>query len=521
MPGALAALASAPAPESTEDADARDALAAVLERAVTDYLTHAVDPLGDESVAALERGIEVTLAPEEAGRAEPESGFRKVDALAAVGRVDGDASDDLVLAVRLPYDVVAVTFLGGDGFRPVRLPVTPEIDWFRKARTLYETSLELARVSDAAWQSVVLSYCCQAGTGEARVLYVWQWDAGRHGFTAVMDEEISGWAGAAGWSLDARADGSSDVVISNAFVDVFGHKLDENRSVSTTWRWSPEAKRLVVSGRSESPAVTKVHQASIAETALASGDYAGARAGYRRLVRDRTLTNGVDDHPPDWTAFAHLRLGLIHASLGQGDKARRELTTARVAGGPIGEAAGGLLEVLARDLGPVQAWGAACKGVAATPGSNPSSTCNQQLAVTSYLDVASPDALLDADALTNALRDLGTTVRSVTVGDLDGDGTREVAFGKSEWDGELWIAYRGSDRWRLIRFIPEASWVEIVGVARDVERERDVLVLASRSMVPALVGVALDEGRVAALYEVVRVDGAFEVGGRLGGERDS
>lgn len=349
---------------------------------------------------------------------------------------------------------------------------------------------------------LVLSSAIQGGSGLTTILGVLGWTG--QGFTPLLTESLSQWAGPASWTV-APNGAAQDVVIRCPAFGPFDHKLLPHPQLSRAFHWDGQA--FALRSATLTPAQYQRDAFNRAEVAFRAGDLATAIARYRTVIDEPGLQPDRDT-PTHWPALAWLRIGESQALAGDLGGAHQSLAQAEQAGGTIGalahafQSALGQPDGVVRGLAALQMSDLAQRVHDETAGNigfevDAAGMISPGLAISAYLQQHAEAAGDSARELRAALERLGLQVTDLARVDLDGDGQEEVV-------GLLpigtittgWIVARQEGGWRALRLSGDGvSWSRIGPVEARPDRPGNVLTLVRAGNVqPADTRVSLAQG---------------------------
>jgi len=370
----------------------------------------------------------------------------------------GSRYDEVWVLRRFSLSGLAVEDLPG----PIHLPSDPNI----------RTTLE--RVTDLTGDGqpeIVLSYRLLGASSTTTELLVLA--PGAEGWSERLRVVLNNWAGGGEWWLEPQPDGTQAVVTTCAAFGVFDAKLLAHPLQRDTYRWDGE--RFVLAASAQDPPLNRRQVINRAEAALRAGAYRAALATYRRLLEEPDLSDeprgATAQGKPDWVAYATLRLGQVHALLGEREAALAMLAQAEAAGSTVGRLARRFREAYETTDDPAAAWGALLAdteiyaeeyedrgNLVAFPG-DALGALYPGMALAAVLNDQPQAVGSGPEALRAAWAERGLGVTAILVADLDGDGGDEVVVVQPVTPpraqtpylerglAAAWVLDRGPDGW--------------------------------------------------------------------------
>lgn len=389
-------------------------------------------------------------------------GIQPLDRRFRVADLEGDGTVELLVALVSPVSLVrqvAGEFTIEDLPNAIYWP--PDNTW--------PTVQQVADLTGDGRPEIVLAYLFAGASYVGTELLVLGQEG--EGWAEWLRVGLNNWAGGGEWRLEPQPDGTQAIVTTCAVFGVFDAKLVSHPLQHDTYRW--DGQRFVLATSVQAPPSNRRQVVNLAEAALRAGAYRAALDIYQRLLAEPDLPDeykgATAEGQPDWVAFATLRLGQVHALLGEPEEALTYLAEAEKAGSTVGRLAQRFRQAYAARNDPAAAWAALLK--------------DTEIFADQYYErgnlVSFPgdafDALYPGMALAAVLNDqpqlvegtpealragwagYGLETGTPLIADLDGDGQAEVVVIQRvaspqppELEGGLapgWVLDRGPDGW--------------------------------------------------------------------------
>jgi len=354
-----------------------------------------------------------------------------------------------------PTDQLTVTDLDGDGTPEFLVAVVPPVSIVRQtAGALAFEDLPSAAYwpPDNTWPSMeqaadltgdgqpegLVAYIHIGGSRTGTELLVLGREEG--GWAEWLRAVLDNWAGGGEWWLEPQPDGSQAVVTTWAAFGFFDAKLVAHPVQRNTYRW--DGRGFALAASEQDPPANRRQVVNVAESALRAGPYRAALETYRILLDEPDLLDeppgGTARGKPDWVSYAALRVGQIHARLGERGAALTMLVQAAEAGSTVARLAERFCEAYEATSSPAVAWAAMLAdteiyaeqyeergNLVSFPG-NALDALYPRMALAAALNTR-PDAADGDEALQmSRVGQRGAQVAATLAADLDGDGQEEV-----------------------------------------------------------------------------------------------
>lgn len=274
---------------------------------------------------------------------------------------------------------------------------------------------------------------------------------------------LDNWAGGEWW-LEPQPDGTQAVVTTCAVFGVFDAKMVGHPLQRDTYRW--DGQRFVLFASEQDPPSTRREVINIAEAALRAGDYRAALTTYRRLLDEPDLPDeskgATAQDKPDWVAYATLRMGQVHALLGEREAALTMLAQAEEAGATVGRLAQRFRQAYEASADSAAAWAALLadteiyleqyyeRGNLVTFPGDAFGALYPGMALAAVLNDHPEAPNGDPEALRAAWAEHGLKAGATLIADLDGDSQDEIVAILLPPEPSLtagWVLDRGPDGW--------------------------------------------------------------------------
>lgn len=396
-------------------------------------------------------------------------GIQPMDRRFRVADLDGDGAPELLVALVSPVSLVRQT---AEGFAVEDLPNA--IYW--PPDNTWPTVQQVADLTGDGRPEIVLAYLFAGASHAGTELLV----LGREGegWAEWLRVGLDNWAGGGEWRLEPQPDGTQAIVTTCAVFGVFDAKLVSHPLQQDTHRW--DGQRFTLAASVQDPPSNRRQVVNLAEAALRAGAYRAALGIYQRLLDEPDLPDepkgGTAEGQPDWVAFATLRLGQVHALLGERETALTALAEAEGAGSTVGRLAQRFRQAYVASHDPAAAWAALLEdteifaeqyyergNLVSFPG-NALDALYPGMALAAVLN-DQPRLVEGApEALRAAWARVGLETGDPLIADLDGDGQVEVVVIQRvaspqppELEGGLapaWVLDRGPDGWFAALLLP-------------------------------------------------------------------
>lgn len=197
------------------------------------------------------------------------------------------------------------------------------------AATSTGTGARVDRVADVTGDGgpdLVAEYHAAGASAAHAWVYIYRWEADR--FEILFQDRLSNWVGENRWSVELGT-----VAAQCHPFGPYEHKMLEHRQQTERYRWNAGSGGYELTQRTREPVPSRHLQVTEAEALFQLGRYDEAAEAYRK-VADLPVPQ-QDPEFPDWAAYAHLRLGQIHALQGRETEALADLSRAESAAEPI------------------------------------------------------------------------------------------------------------------------------------------------------------------------------------------
>lgn len=362
--------------------------------------------------------------------------------------LDGDQQRDVIVGVPIKR-LEPVIALHGQAATPL-LPDPAQLTASAPALTKL---VEIRSFAGSSRPFIVLTRATEGASATVTEILIVGWRDNQP--RLLFNQSISDWAGTATWRILP----DQTVELTCPAFGVYDHKLLPHPRQTRSYRWNGTSFALI--SRHTDPPTTRREMINLGEADFFAGDFARATTRFRAVIESSSLTDeeGVQ---VDWPDFARFRLGQIAALSNQQADAERWLESAARAPAPLGS--------LARAFLDAERTGGPAAGFAAVQHSNvPDLFDHSQMGnldfpirlgplgalgegVASELNQGFDPAHVQASQLAARLSRSGIQATNVTVADLDGDGSVEVAmiipFGHREQT--LWLFVHEGGRWHAI-----------------------------------------------------------------------
>ncbi len=390
-------------------------------------------------------------------------GIQPIDRRFQVADLDGDGAGELLVALVSPVSLVRQVAAGE--FTTEDLPNA--ITW--PPDNTWPTVQQVADLTGDGRPEIVLAYLFAGGSYAGTELLVLGQEGER--WAEWLRLGLNNWAGGGEWRLEPQPDGTQAIVTTCAVFGVFDAKLVAHPLQYDTYRW--DGQRFTLAASVQAPPSNRRQVVNLAEAALRAGAYRAALDMYQRLLDEPDLPDepkgATAEGRPDWVAFATLRLGQVHALLGEAELAQTTLAEAEKTGSTVGRLAQRFRRAYAASNDPAAAWAALLEdtevfaeqyyergNLVSFPG-NAFDALYAGMALAAVLN-DQPQLVEGApEALRAAWARYGLETGAPLIADLDGDGQMEVVVIQRvaspqppALEGGLapaWVLDRGPDGW--------------------------------------------------------------------------